>query len=98
MLKQADIVFQDGKFLVSGELCFANVMTIYRKSLPLLAVSPTFIFNFTQVTKSDSSGLALVIEWLKLAKKQGKAIRFESLSSELMAIAKAAGIEALITT
>lgn len=94
--KYAGITFQENKFLVTGDLDFSNVMSVYAKSLPQLNDCPELEFDFSQLKSSDSSGLALIIEWLKFAKRYNKSIRFMHLSPDLMLIAKAAGIDQLI--
>lgn len=94
-MKIADITLRDKTFFISGDLNFTNVMSVYEKSLPLISQSPELIFDFTQLKSSDSSGLALFAEWVKLSKFQNKSIQFMHLSAELLSVAKAAGIESM---
>lgn len=96
MQKLADITFQNNTFHVIGDLDFSNVMSVYQKSLSNLMKCPEAIFNFSQLTSSDSSCLALIMEWMKFAASERKPIRFTHLSAELMSIAKAAGMDKLI--
>ena len=79
-----------------GELDFSNVMAVYRKSLLQLANCPEFNFDFSQLKSSDSSGLALVIEWIKLAKQKNKRVRIRHLSQDLLSIARVAGLDKII--
>lgn len=95
--KQADIIFQENKFLISGELNFANVMAVYKKSLPQINKSTALEFDFSALKSSDSAGLALIIEWIKFAKANNKSIRFAHLSRDLLSIARAAGLGSLIS-
>ena len=44
-------------------------------------------FDFSRLKSSNSAGLALMIEWIKLAKRSNKKIRFLSISEDLKAIA-----------
>lgn len=93
---QADITFQDGKFLLSGELSFFNVMSVYQKSLPHLHQCEELHFDFSGLKTSDSGGLALIVEWMKFAKQFNKPIHFPHLSQDLLSIAKAASLDHLI--
>lgn len=95
-MQNADITFQENKFFISGDLCFANVMKVYEKSLMHLTQCAEFIFDFSQLKTSDSSGLALVTEWIKLAKQQKKKIHLQHLSHDLVLIAKAAGMDKIL--
>ena len=95
-MNQAGMTFQNHQFLISGEINFSNVMSLYLQSLPQLKQCPTWHFDFSQVIASDSTGLALIIEWIKLAKQLHKPIHLTHLSEELISIAKAAGLEKMI--
>jgi len=95
-IKQADIQKQDHAFLVTGDINVTNVMSVYRKSLACLRQCPEWQFDFSQLQSTDSSGLALIIEWIKYAKQCRKPIRFTALPQELLSIAKAAGLDNLI--
>ena len=96
MPRHADIRFHNNAFLISGDLGFCNVMHIYERSLSQVQRCHELNFDFAQVTSSNSAGLALIIEWLKCAKQHNKPINFTNLSPDLLAIAKAAGIDNLI--
>lgn len=96
MPKIVDMIFQDQVILLKGELGFSNVMSAYHESLPYLASCHEFKFDFSGVTDSDSAGLALIIEWIKLAKQMRKQIHFKSVSQDLMSIAKASGLDKFI--
>lgn len=48
------------------------------------------------VTESDSAGLALVIEWLRLARQRGQRMNFANLPKQLLALARISEVEALV--
>lgn len=93
---KADITFKDNKFFVTGDLNVANVMSVYQQSLVMLQKTQNYTFDFSQLHACDSSVLALIVEWIKHAKSVNKAIQFQSLSKELLAIAKVAGMDKMI--
>ena len=92
----ADIVNQENRLMISGDLNFSSVPHVWQKSLPLLASQSTFDFDLSAVTSVSSAGLALLIEWLKYARKQHKTCRFFHVPQQLLSIAEAAGIANLI--
>jgi phospholipid transport system transporter-binding protein len=96
MKKQADITWQDNIFSIQGDLNFSNVMAVYKKSLPQIKIHHELIFDFTTLNSSDSAGLALIIEWIKLSKQQNKICHFKNLSADIMSLAKAAGISGML--
>lgn len=74
---------------LTGELSFETVGTLARqipdkKQLPLVDLS--------QVTRSDSAGLAFLIELIK----QNEAIRFQHIPQQLLSLATVTGVEDLL--
>ena len=96
MLKNADITFNENRFLVSGDLNFSNVMSVYENSLNQLHHCRELRFDFSQLRSSDSSGLALIMEWIKFARQHQKAVHFSHLSQDLMSLAKVSGLDKII--
>lgn len=96
MKKAADIAYKNSKFILSGDLDFSNMMQVFKESTLHFTFSEELSFDMSRLNSSNSSVLALMIEWIKLAKRYNKPIRFENISKELMAIAKAAGVDKLI--
>ena len=95
MKKIADITSRNNQFFISGDLNFSNVMSVYNKSLQASQQASELVFDFSELKSSDSAGLALIIEWIKLSKKINKPVRFIHLSQDIMLIAKAAGIDGM---
>ena len=96
MSKQADLILQGDVFMVKGDIDFSNVMSLRQKSLAQFNHKPEIMFDLSQVTSSDSSGLALVIEWLKIGKKNNTTVHLQHITDDLMMIAKASGLNVLI--
>ena len=96
-MHHADIYLKNNKVIVSGSLHFANVMSIYKKSLSLLANVPEYHFDLSGLTSSDSSGLALILEWLASAKKNQKSVKLYAVPQYLLSIAKAARMDEMIS-
>jgi phospholipid transport system transporter-binding protein len=94
----AGIVFQNDFFVVSGELNFTTVVALWNNSLRLLTQAPQLNFDFTQVTASNSAGLALILEWMKYAKQHNKSIRFNNIPKQLNSIIAISGIANMLGT
>ncbi|SRR5579883_118132 len=93
---QADITLQNGRLMVSGQLDFGNVMSVYEKSLALFERCAELNIDFSPLKSSDSSGIALVIEWIKYAKQHHKAIQLINFPQDLKSIVKAARLEKIV--
>ena len=51
------------------------------------------ILDFAQVTTTDSAGLALMIEWIKLSRHQRAQLHFRNVPKQLLNLAKLSGLD-----
>jgi len=79
-----------------GVLSFANCKQWEAKFTTLLAEAKTITIDCQRVTNSDSAGVALLVHWIMLAKKQQKEIILEGLPDTLLAIARLGGVDQLL--
>lgn len=98
MAKQADITLAGNRLTLSGELDFSNVMSLLAKSTSLCLPLTDVVIDFSQLKNSNSAGLALMIEWIKLAKAHQKRITFDHVSTDLISIAKVSGLYHIIAS
>lgn len=96
MTKQADMTLENNILYLIGELDFQNVMTVYRKSLSQFQQCPELLVDLSKLISSNSAGLALMVEWTKLAKALNKTIQFKNTSPKLLSIIKAANLDKII--
>src|SRR3990167_9976128 len=89
---QASITLQEEKFVVSGDLNFSNIPVIYEKGLREFNHHQQLLLDFSEVRSSNSAGLALIIEWLRYARKNNIKISFDNLPHQWLTIAKTSGI------
>lgn len=85
----------EGRFLVTGVLDAATVGAVLKRSALLFADFPTLQIDLAGVKESDSSGLALLIEWLRLAKQKRQQIRFQNMPHQIDALARISEVEEL---
>ena len=85
----------EGRFLVTGVLDAATVGPVLKRSALLFSDSPTLQIDLAGVTESDSSGLALLIEWLRLAKQNRQQIGFHNMPRQIDALARISEVEEL---
>jgi len=50
------------------------------------------------VNDSDSSGLALLIEWLSVAKAGSRSLKYENIPAQLHQLARLSEVEELLTS
>lgn len=85
----------EGRFLVTGVLDATTVGRVLKRSALLFADFPTLQIDMAGVKESDSSGLALLIEWLRLAKQKRQQIRFQNMPHQIDALARISEVEEL---
>ncbi len=82
-----------GRWLIHGELTFASIHTKLVESPPFLHGNKDIILDFSQVTNTDSAGLALMIEWIKLSRHQRAQLHFKNIPTQLLNLAKLSGLD-----
>lgn len=81
---------------LSGELSFSTVSTVLEQSEAVFESIAALDIDLTEIKRSDSAGLALLVHWIRLAKKSNKNIVFHNVPSQMLAIADASGLADLL--
>ena len=81
---------------VGGELTFSTVNDILEQSRTLFELIPSLDIDLDDVTRSDSAGLALLVEWVRSANQANKKIVFHNIPAQMLAIATASGLDELL--
>ncbi len=97
-MSEAQISGGDGEFQISGELSFSTVNEVLKESLSrVFAQSVSKIeMDLSGVSRADSAGLALLIQWMRMAGEAKSVIRFHHLPEQLLAIAHAGELDTLL--
>jgi phospholipid transport system transporter-binding protein len=84
----------DGRITVSGELGFTTVTDLRNRSHHLFVdACGELDIDLAGVTRSDSAGLALLLEWMRMAKVVNRTLTFHHLPDQMKAIASASDLE-----
>ena len=87
-----------GRVIVAGSVTFATAGDLLRASQALFEGQKAITVDLGAVTSVDSAGLALLIEWLRRARSDGRAVTYTGLPDKLVAIAKLSGVDAMLAT
>lgn len=82
--------------LISGELTFATVNSVLEEVQSLVSSLSTLQVDLSDVTRSDSAGLALLVHWMRAAKQAKKQLAFHHIPAQMLAIASASGLDELL--
>jgi phospholipid transport system transporter-binding protein len=86
----------DGDFAVNGELTLGSVVHLLQTSKQLFEETPPQRIDFVGVTRTDSAGVALLVEWFRQAKAQQQALQFINAPAQMMAIIRVADLDGLL--
>ena len=83
---------------VLGSLEFATVAKLLPLGTAAIENGHASVIDLAGVTDSDSSGLALLIEWLSVAKAAQRPLRYENMPAQLHQLAGLSEVEGLFTS
>ncbi|HCT99276.1 MAG TPA: anti-anti-sigma factor [Methylococcaceae bacterium] len=84
----------NGRWLLHGELTFAGIHRKMIDSPPFLRQGKEqIILDLSQVTSTDSAGLALMIEWIKQTRAHRLRLHFKNIPNQLLNLAKLTGLD-----
>lgn len=87
----------DGRFHLTGELSFQTVPNFYSANRDLFKRADRDLhIDLDGVSRADSAGIALLIEWQRQAQQQSRTISFYNIPSQLLAIARLSGVETIL--
>ena len=85
-----------GRFRVSGVLDAVGVVHVLKESRERFKGAPQVEVDLAGVTESDSSGLALLLEWLRQGGLNQQTLRFTNLPPQISALARISEVDDLL--
>lgn len=80
---------------IEGDLTFSSIDKNTARIMDKLLTPNDITINLKQVDATDSAGLALIIEWLKIARSRNITLTFVNVPEQLQALALLSGFESL---
>ena len=88
-----------GRLAVKGELTFATAR--HARELGVLMLEGTrenpIEVDCAGVTRGDSAGLAVLLDWLAWGRRRSRAVSLQNLPASLVAIARISEVDELLT-
>ena len=81
---------------LSGALTFASVTSLMDQGRQLIADNVIDSINMANVTHSDSAGLALLVDWLRLAHSYQRSLTFTDVPAQIVTFARISEIDELL--
>jgi phospholipid transport system transporter-binding protein len=86
-----------GHWLLEGELDFTTVPSVLRHAGADMRGLAGIRVDLKGVTRADSAGLALLVEWLRESERAGTPISFINIPVQLLSIARVCGLEDILS-
>ncbi len=85
-----------GRFQLEGDMSFSTAQDLLESSEALFEDYTEIEVDLSQVARTDSAGLALMLEWINWANHSVREIRFENIPDKIRNIARATEVEDLL--
>jgi phospholipid transport system transporter-binding protein len=87
-----------GHYILKGQLNFNSVPVLWKQHQSALFTddSNNLDIDLSSLERSDSSGLALLVEWYREAEQEGKQITFFNLPTQMYEIACISGLNEIL--
>ena len=93
----AALEVEDGaRARVRGPLHFSTVSALLAVGREAIEAGRADVIDLSEVGASDSSGLALLIEWLAVAKQAKRHLRYDNIPRQLQELAHLSDVEELL--
>lgn len=92
------VVTAPGRFSARGALTFANAKRARLEGLHALRSSSArdLEVDCGAISRSDSAGLAVLLDWMASMKREGRPLCFSQLPQGLLAVARISGVEEML--
>ncbi len=85
-----------GRSAVVGTLNFSSVSALLGIGTKAIDAGAAAIIDLRGITESDSSGLALLVEWLSVARNAKRTLRYENMPQQIRQLARLSDVEDLL--
>jgi phospholipid transport system transporter-binding protein len=86
----------EGRWKLSGDLGFGTVSRLLKVSRGNFSGAEAIEVDLAGVTRADSAGLALLVEWLRVAEQTGRPMSFVNMPAQMQSIARICGLEEIL--
>jgi phospholipid transport system transporter-binding protein len=86
----------DGRLIIAGDLSFASVPAVWRQWSAMAVADEVVEVDLSAVVRSDSAGLALLVECLRQARQAGHSVRFFNIPAQMLAMARVSGLDQVL--
>ena len=87
---------EHGAYSLSGDLDYASVAELCKSAPALFAAQIPETIELSSVSRSDSSGVALLIAWTREATIRARQLRFLDMPEQMKALVRVSGLQNIL--
>lgn len=84
-------------YKITGDITFSTVPKLNTVGIQYIVAHQEPIFDLSAVQKTDSSAIALLLAWIRDAKREHKNIHFQNIPHQVLEVAEVCGVSALLS-
>ncbi len=81
---------------IRGTINFATANRLRRDGLAFFERGGSIELDLSQVTAADSAGIALLLEWMRVARAKGGTLKITGVPEQILAIARTSRLHELL--
>ena len=81
---------------LDGTIDFTTARAALAEVAPAVETTPGLVIDLGGIRRSNSAGLALIVEWLGIARRAGHAVTFANVPDGLLQLARVCQVDALL--
>ena len=89
-------VGEGGRLSVNGDLTFISVPGVIRDGEHLIGQGATVSLDLSGVQRADSAGVALLVEWMRVAARREATLTLLNMPAQMLAIARVSGLDSIL--
>ncbi len=86
----------NGRLEIHGDLSFDSVRALWDDCRAQISAGAEVEIDLQWVERSDSAGLALMVECLRHARQTGHSIRFFNIPAQMLSMARVSGLDQVL--
>lgn len=86
----------EGQIELVGDLTFETVGELFKRSSETDRGTDKITVDLAKVTRADSAGLALLVEWLRRARERNVHIRIINMPEQMCSIARMSKLDGVL--
>lgn len=84
-----------GRFALEGDLRKEHIAELWARGRELWSNLDQFELDLVAVESCDSAGMALLVDWLRIANAQGQRLQLKNFTAQMSALARLGELESL---